>query len=209
MTKHEDTRGALTIPEGWKLVPVMPTDEMLATILSEGEYGVLAANSTDPISASAVLRISGVASRYADMLDAAPAAPIAPQQAEGLTENILTLLRGLVETAPDIPKGCGGYRRLAKGLTRTIEGIDAAIVLLAAPRQPGEVGTEMSMRGESIAATWSHDAGAYARCSYCGRYSDNPHSLAKDSFPCDCGKLHGWSGSFKKPTAESKWSDAK
>jgi hypothetical protein len=85
---------------------------------------------------------------------------------------------------------------------------------LAAPAseaasQPGEMGAGVPMRGESIAATWSHDAGAYARCSYCGRYSDNPHSLMKDSFPCDCGKLHGWSGSFKKPTAESKWSDAK
>jgi hypothetical protein len=67
---------------------------------------------------------------------------------------------------------------------------------------------ENSQRGSQITATWSHDAGAYARCSYCGRYSDNPHSLTKDSFPCDCGKLHGWSGSFKKPGPDAKWSDA-
>ncbi|WP_227461627.1 hypothetical protein [Cupriavidus pauculus] len=70
-------------------------------------------------------------------------------------------------------------------------------------------GTREPLRGESIAATWSHDAGAYARCSYCGRYSDSPLSLSKDSFPCDCGKLHGWSGSFKKPEADAKWSEAK
>jgi hypothetical protein len=64
------------------------------------------------------------------------------------------------------------------------------------------------MRGENILGTMHHDGGAYARCSYCGRYSDNLKSLSTNSHPCDCGKLHGWSGSFKAPTAESKWSDA-
>lgn len=65
-----------------------------------------------------------------------------------------------------------------------------------------------SIRGADIPATMRHDAGAYARCDYCGRYSDNPKSLSSDAWPCDCGKLHGWSGSFKKPTAESQWSAA-
>lgn len=63
------------------------------------------------------------------------------------------------------------------------------------------------MRGSHIKRNWFHDAGAYARCSYCGRYSDKPESLNKDEWPCECGRLHGWSGSFVAPTAESKWSD--
>lgn len=66
-----------------------------------------------------------------------------------------------------------------------------------------------SWRGSHINATNAHDWGAYARCSYCGRYSDNPDSLRRDAFPCDCGKTHGWSGSFKRPNADSIWSDAK
>lgn len=60
------------VPKGWKLVPETPTDEMLAAMLSEGEYGVLAQHSFDPIGASAVLRISGVGTRYANMLASAP-----------------------------------------------------------------------------------------------------------------------------------------
>lgn len=66
-----------------------------------------------------------------------------------------------------------------------------------------------SIRGAQIPATWHHDGGAYARCSYCLRYSDDPRSLSKSSFPCECGKTHGWCGSFKPPAADSSWSDAK
>ncbi|MHA6905164.1 hypothetical protein ACEQ38_08020 [Ralstonia syzygii subsp. celebesensis] len=74
--------------------------------------------------------------------------------------------------------------------------------------QQTAVATDAPTRGADIPATMRHDAGAYARCDYCGRYSDNPKSLARNEWPCDCGKLHGWCGSFKKPTAESQWSDA-
>lgn len=66
---------------------------------------------------------------------------------------------------------------------------------------------ELVVRGSNIKATWHHDAGAYARCSYCGRYSDNQKALTKDEWPCACGKLHGWSGSFVQPTAASQWSE--
>jgi len=65
-----------------------------------------------------------------------------------------------------------------------------------------------SVRGSGIKSNGFHDAGAYAQCGHCGRYSDNPKSLQKDEWPCECGKLHGWSGSFVRPTTESKWSDA-
>lgn len=68
--------------------------------------------------------------------------------------------------------------------------------------------SEPTIRGASIKKSHRHDGGAYARCSYCGLYSDNPKSLSRERFPCDCGQLHGWCGSFVKPTAESKWSEA-
>lgn len=65
------------------------------------------------------------------------------------------------------------------------------------------------MRGENIRATLEHDAGAYARCSYCGRYSDDPIVLRRPQTRCDCGKAHGWSGSFLRPGPGAKWSSSK
>lgn len=64
------------------------------------------------------------------------------------------------------------------------------------------------LRGADIKATATHDAGAYARCSYCKRYSDHPDSLNRHFYPCDCGKISGWSGSFLPPDSTSTWSDA-
>lgn len=73
--------------------------------------------------------------------------------------------------------------------------------------------TPAPIRGADIQATGAHDAGAIARCSYCGRYSDDPKALQYDSYSfskhdlkCECGKTHGWCGSFKTPTADSIWS---
>lgn len=59
-----------------------------------------------------------------------------------------------------------------------------------------------------IPATWSHDEGAYAQCGDCGRYSADPDSLRRHSFGCECGSVTGWSGSFKKPGPNAKWSGA-
>lgn len=59
-----------------------------------------------------------------------------------------------------------------------------------------------------IHATSRHDEGAIARCSPCGRYSLDPYTLGDQHKQpvCDCGEKHGWCGSFKKPTADAKWS---
>lgn len=62
------------------------------------------------------------------------------------------------------------------------------------------------MKGNEIKGTHAHDAGAYGRCSYCGRYSDNPKCLIFP-FYCECGRKDGFSGSFKKPDIDSKWSN--
>jgi hypothetical protein len=59
-------------------------------------------------------------------------------------------------------------------------------------------------KGENIKSSHWHDAGAYGRCSYCFRYSDDINCL-DDDYKCNCGKSNGFTGSFKKPTKESKW----
>lgn len=65
------------------------------------------------------------------------------------------------------------------------------------------------VRGSQIKASDAHDGGAYARCSYCLRFSDNPKAIIRPRFPCDCGKDTGWSGSFVRPDETSRWSEAK
>jgi hypothetical protein len=57
-----------------------------------------------------------------------------------------------------------------------------------------------------IPATMHHDEGAYAQCGDCGRYTVDPFALSARPRPCDCGSTTGWSGSFKKPGPDAKWS---
>jgi hypothetical protein len=59
-----------------------------------------------------------------------------------------------------------------------------------------------------IAANWFHGEGAIAQCFYCRRYSLDPKTLGEDRYQpvCECGKKHGWSGSFRKPGPNAKWS---
>lgn len=57
-----------------------------------------------------------------------------------------------------------------------------------------------------IPATWQHDEGAYAQCGDCGRYTLNPRALRVSTHRCECGSTTGWSGSFKKPGPDAKWS---
>lgn len=66
-----------------------------------------------------------------------------------------------------------------------------------------------TMARDLIPATRAHDAGAYARCSFCGRYSIDPGTLSNKSnrVPlCECGRVGGWSGSFKAPGVDARWS---
>lgn len=51
-----------------------------------------------------------------------------------------------------------------------------------------------------ITATGRRDEGAFARCSYCGRYSVDPEVLSgRERVVCDCGEHSGWCGSFQRP----------
>ncbi|SAL20187.1 hypothetical protein AWB70_01016 [Caballeronia cordobensis] len=87
-----------------------------------------------------------------------------------------------------------------------VEG-EVFVVAGAAPlAKSAESGKEEAVNG--IPATLRHDEGAIARCSYCGRYSLDPKTLSNRQPKCDCGEQHGWSGSFKKPDCDAKWSGA-
>lgn len=72
----------------------------------------------------------------------------------------------------------------------------------AAPAAPAHSGKPVN----GIPATLRHDEGAVSRCSYCGRYSLDPKTLSDRQPKCECGELHGWSGSFKKPGPDASWS---
>lgn len=65
----------------------------------------------------------------------------------------------------------------------------------------------IEVRGKALVATLHHDAGAIARCSSCGRYSDDSRSLS-GHHPCECGHNGYWSGSFVPPHEAATWSDA-
>lgn len=57
-----------------------------------------------------------------------------------------------------------------------------------------------------IPRTWAHDEGAFAQCGECGRYTLDPRALSGKAPACECGSVHGWSGSFKRPGSDAKWS---
>lgn len=81
------------------------------------------------------------------------------------------------------------------------------LVLRAAPAAEAGASTVLTDEPQNgIAATHRHDEGAIARCSYCGRYSLDPATLSDRQPACECGRQHGWSGSFKKPEPDSRWS---
>lgn len=61
--------------------------------------------------------------------------------------------------------------------------------------------------GAEIRGNHMHDAGACARCSYCGRYAADARALSPHHrLECDCGRIGGWSGSFVAPSSDSLWS---
>lgn len=60
--------------------------------------------------------------------------------------------------------------------------------------------------GALLPASSTHDAGAWARCSWCGRYSASPRALGSRRWACDCGRDDGWSGSFRSPGPDAQWS---
>lgn len=95
-----------------------------------------------------------------------------------------------------------------RALATDIERLTSPVAIAAGINAPGVIEAVRPGRGAAIKSSMTHDAGAYARCSGCGRYSDDPRSLL-DGHPCDCGKVGYWSGSFQPPTAESQWSEAK
>lgn len=61
--------------------------------------------------------------------------------------------------------------------------------------------------GATLPPGGRHDAGAFARCGRCGRYSADARALDRDRPErCDCGEERWWSGSFAAPGPGARWS---
>lgn len=73
----------------------------------------------------------------------------------------------------------------------------------------GRKQAERYVRGQWIQPSLTHDEGAYAQCCYCHRYSDQAAANLSPRYQCDCGRNDGWTGSFKKPTHRSRWSEGR
>lgn len=57
-----------------------------------------------------------------------------------------------------------------------------------------------------LPASIYHDAGAWARCSKCGRYTTSVFAIGdRCVHPCDCGETDYWTGSFERPGPDAKW----
>jgi hypothetical protein len=57
-----------------------------------------------------------------------------------------------------------------------------------------------------IPANPYHDAGAYARCSKCRRYTTSVFAISElFEHPCDCGETNYWTGSFERPGPDAQW----
>ncbi len=61
----------MTAPEGYALVPAVPTHNMLYALLNESEAAVMRDKGTSDDTSRIVLRLTGVHQRYAAMLAAA------------------------------------------------------------------------------------------------------------------------------------------
>jgi hypothetical protein len=82
----------------------------------------------------------------------------------------------------------------------------AAAELVCAALAPHPAAGEPWLNG--IPATLQHDEGAFAQCGDCRRYTLDPYALTDRPPQCECGSKHGWSGSFKRPGADARWSGA-
>lgn len=73
---EQAARRAPVVPQGWKLVPVEPTTELLLPLLNEGELTAIK-NRPEPSEEliPILLRLTGVRERYNAMLAAAPQPP--------------------------------------------------------------------------------------------------------------------------------------
>jgi hypothetical protein len=189
------------VPDGFALVPLAPNSEMVS-VMAEEEW-----KWEDLLAAAEAI----TEDQYNDIATQ----PTAGQRAVG--EEIGRIIERVADT--------NGFD------TSTAEGVDALIraVVEEVRAQPtaGQAAEEILTDGpegwrhginsagqaaagpiNGIQATHRHDEGAIACCSYCGRYSLDPKTLSDRQPVCDCGKQRGWSGSFRRPGPDAKWSGA-
>jgi hypothetical protein len=98
----------------------------------------------------------------------------------------------------------GEWAEHVSPLDPDVTALECEITKLVGRVNAGVPGALAPLNG--IAATWQHDEGAYAQCGDCGRYTLNPRALRVSTHACECGSATGWSGSFKRPGPDAKWS---
>lgn len=86
-----------------------------------------------------------------------------------------------------LTRGLADYEVVSAGVVEIITGLDLVI-------------------SQGLGANSLHDAGAYAQCSGCHRYTVNPNALQRNDTPCDCGRTNFWTGSFKPPGPDGRFS---
>jgi hypothetical protein len=198
------------IPPGYALVPVEPTDDMkragLNVLLHEGdiyarEDGTIVIETITP------------RDLWRDMLNAAPPAP-RMEAVKGGWRDIETAPEGTMILCANMKAReardwayvawMAGGRVCGHRMDKPTHWMPLPAPPLAS--LPGEGGEADPLNG--IAANGFHGEGAIAQCGYCRRYSLDPKTLGADRYQpvCECGEKHGWSGSFKRPGPDARWS---
>jgi hypothetical protein len=171
--------------DGWVMVPVEPTPEMLRVAHFEQAEKPFVNNSD---------RADRV---YRAMLSAAPKAPQqvsnTPQDGKPIAWIRFRSNGGYEGPIMDCDKRMAGRRE---------SGVWTPLYCTP-PQQQEQSGEPGPLNG--IKATMFHDEGAIAQCGYCKRYTLDRRALGDRPLTCDCGKAHGWSGSFQKPTSDALW----
>lgn len=97
-----------------------------------------------------------------------------------------------------------GVRSFLTGMLRRAE--------VVTPDALETIGKLDRLISRGLTANSTHDAGAYARCSGCGRYTINPNSLGVPGRKtghvpcvCDCGRADHWCGSFVAPGEDARF----
>ncbi|WP_244118873.1 hypothetical protein [Burkholderia gladioli] len=196
--------------EGWLLLEIYDTEDGPYALYGRDRYEVERAEK----------RAHTKRLRERLGIDAAPAAPVAPDHSPGATKMVaaqavaadgallvrnLSPLEIVEEDIVVMTRMSNDTNRLPMEETESLARLLYYIEdLRRAAVSPATAGTPLN----GISATMFHGEGAIARCSYCGRYSIDPKTLGDRQPKCECGEKHGWSGSFEKPGPDAKWSGA-
>jgi len=136
---------------------------------------------------------------------------LAEEVAEALAEaEPAKLRRELVQVAAVAAAWVEALDRRSRGVAAVVARGDAGGAADAADEggAPMTASASPAEGRKRPPATLTHDEGAVARCSFCGRYTLDPAALgpAARQPDCECGRRDGWCGSFVPPGDDAQWS---